>query len=241
MSRPHVRREGHDYHLSTSTRRPYGASQPANPDRCPDRCSFPRRCPGRDRSGATDPWRGVVESGVQGSGVAATQTRAVAKFSSLDLAGSNNVTVTVGGPQSVVVRADSNLLSHVTTRVAAGTLVIGNTGSFTTRSPMSVDVSVPSLTALNLGGDGKISVTGISAPQLTVIVSGSGQLSMAGTATRLDVLSAATARRSSASSLPATSARSSLARASSRSLPSQALTRPSPALARSSTAVIRRE
>ena len=130
---------------------------------------------------------GSSSSGVQGSGVAATQTRAVAKFSSLDLAGSNNVTVTVGGPQSVVVRADSNLLSHVTTRVAAGTLVIGNTGSFTTRSPMSVDVSVPSLTALNLGGDGKISVTGISAPQLTVIVSGSGQLSMAGTATRLDV------------------------------------------------------
>ena len=125
--------------------------------------------------------------GVQGSGVAVTQTRTVASFTGLDLAGSNNVTVIVGGPQSVAVHADSNLLNHVTTRVVAGTLVIGDTGRFTTRTPMSVDVSVPSLTALNLSGDGQISVTGINAAQLTVTVSGSGLLSAAGTVTRLDV------------------------------------------------------
>ncbi len=130
---------------------------------------------------------GSSHSGVQGSGVAVTQTRAVARFTGLDLAGSNNVTVIVGRPQSVVVHADSNLVNHVTTGVLAGTLVIGDTGSFTTRTPMSVDVSVPSLTALNLTGDGQISVTGINAPQLTVTVSGSGLLSAAGTVTRLDV------------------------------------------------------
>lgn len=126
-------------------------------------------------------------SGVQGSGVAATQARAVAGFSSLDLAGSNNVTVVVGARQSVVVHADDNLINHVTTQVVAGTLVIGNTGSFTTRSPMSVDVSVPSLTAVNLSGSGQISVTGINVSRLTVTVAGSGLLYAAGTATRLDV------------------------------------------------------
>jgi Putative auto-transporter adhesin, head GIN domain len=126
-------------------------------------------------------------SGVQGSGVAVTQTRAVAGFSGLDLAGSNNVTVVLGAPQSVVVRADSNLISHVTTNVVAGTLVIGNTGSFTTKTPMSVKISVPSLTALNLSGSGQLSVTGIDAPRLTVTISGSGLLTAAGTATRLDV------------------------------------------------------
>lgn len=130
---------------------------------------------------------GSSNSGVQGSGAAVTQTRTVASFTGLDLAGSNNVTVVVGGPQSVVVHADSNLVNHVTTGVVAGTLVIGDTGSFTTRTPMSVDVSVPSLTALNLSGDGQISVTGISTSQLTVTVSGSGLLSAAGTVTRLDV------------------------------------------------------
>ena len=38
-------------------------------------------------------------SGIQGSGVAATQTRAVPSFTGLDLAGSNEVTVVVGAPR----------------------------------------------------------------------------------------------------------------------------------------------
>jgi Putative auto-transporter adhesin, head GIN domain len=130
---------------------------------------------------------GSSGSGIQGSGIAATQTRTVAGFSSLELAGSNNVTVVVGAPQSVVVHADSNLISQVTTQVVAGSLVIADTGSFTAKTPMSVDVSVPSLTALNLSGSGQISVTGIKASRLTVMVSGSGLLYAAGTATRLDV------------------------------------------------------
>jgi len=121
------------------------------------------------------------------SGAAVTQTRTVAGFTSLDLAGSNNVTIIVGRPQSVVVHAESSLINHVTTDVVAGTLVIGDTGSFTARGPMSVDVSVPSLTALRLSGSGQISATAISTPQLTVAISGSGLVSAAGTATRLDV------------------------------------------------------
>jgi putative autotransporter adhesin-like protein len=106
--------------------------------------------------------------GARGSGVAATQTRALAGFSGLDLAGSSTVTVVVGGEQLVVVHADDNLLGRVTTRVEAGTLVIGSGGSFTTKSPMSVEVSVPSLQVLTLSGSGAISATGITAPALTV-------------------------------------------------------------------------
>ena len=130
---------------------------------------------------------GPSSSGVQGSGVPATQARVLATFSSLDLAGSNNVTVAVGGRQSVVVHADSNLLRYVMTRVVAGTLVVETTGSFTTRSPMSVEVSVPSLAALTLSGSGKISVTGINAPRLTVTLPGSGAIYAGGSVTKLDV------------------------------------------------------
>jgi len=130
---------------------------------------------------------GSSGSGVQGSGVAATQSRVLSSFSTLDLAGSNNVTVAVGRRQSVVVRADSNLMRYVTTRVVAGTLVIGTTGSFTIRSPMSVEVSVPSLAAVTLSGSGKISVTGIDAPRLTVALPGSGALYVSGTVTQLNV------------------------------------------------------
>jgi ferric-dicitrate binding protein FerR (iron transport regulator) len=48
---------------------------------------------------------GSSGSGIQGSGIAATQTRTVAGFSRLELAGSNDVTVVVGArSQSLSVR-----------------------------------------------------------------------------------------------------------------------------------------
>jgi putative autotransporter adhesin-like protein len=130
---------------------------------------------------------GSSTSGVQGSGVAATQTRHVASFSSVELAGSNEVTIRAGGTQAVVVHADDNLLHRVTTEVRSGTLAIGNTpGSFTTKSPMRVEVTVPSLQALTLSGSGVMVVSAVDTPQLKVTLSGSGLLRVDGTATRLD-------------------------------------------------------
>jgi putative autotransporter adhesin-like protein len=126
-------------------------------------------------------------SGVQGSGVAATSTRALPNFSGIDLAGSNNVTVVAGARQSVVVHADSNLLSHVTTQVKAGTLIIGDVGSFTAKSPMYVEISVPSLAGLNLSGSGNFTVTGIRASRLTVTLPGSGDISASGSVTQLNI------------------------------------------------------
>lgn len=126
-------------------------------------------------------------SGVQGSGVAATSTRALPTFSGIDLAGSNNVTVVAGARQSVVVHADSNLLSRVTTQVKAGKLTIGNVGSFSAKSPMYVEISVPSLAALDLSGSGNITVTGIRASRLTVTIPGSGDISASGSVTRLSI------------------------------------------------------
>lgn len=52
---------------------------------------------------------------------------------------------------------------------------------------MSVDVSVPSLSALMLAGSGVVSVTGMDVPDLTVTLSGSGVLRASGSATQLDV------------------------------------------------------
>jgi hypothetical protein len=127
------------------------------------------------------------DGGVRGSGIPVSQTRVVPPFRGVELAGSNIVTVAVGVPQSVVVHADSNLVSHVTTRVAAGTLVIGTTGSFSTRTPMKVELGVPSLAALRLSGSGQISVTGISASRLTVTLPGSGLIYASGAAAQLDV------------------------------------------------------
>lgn len=127
-------------------------------------------------------------STTEGSGVPATQTRDVAAFNSVELAGGNNVVIHVGEKKSVVVKADDNLLNRVTTNVKSGTLVIGNTqGSLTTKTPMSVVVGVPTLDTLTLGGGGNIVVNGINAGKLTVTLAGGGNITGSGTATSLDV------------------------------------------------------
>ena len=123
-----------------------------------------------------------------GSGVAATQARSLAPFTGVDLAGENNVIVHVGTSQSVIVHADSNLLGRVTTRVRSGSVMIGTTpGNLNAKTPMFVDVSLPSVDALTLQGDGNITVTGINSRSLTVALPGSGVIHATGTTTRLEV------------------------------------------------------
>jgi hypothetical protein len=123
---------------------------------------------------------------VQGSGIAAAVARHVPAFDALDLAGSNNVTVQVGGKRSVVVRADDNLIRSVTTEVRAGELVIANHGSFATKTPMSVEVTVPKLASVTLSGSGTVTVDGVETARFTATLSGSGVLTVTGAARRLD-------------------------------------------------------
>jgi hypothetical protein len=125
-------------------------------------------------------------NGIQGSGVAATVTRHVPAFDAVDLAGSNNVTVHVGGRRTVVVRADDNLIQLVTTEVRAGKLLIADHGSFTTKTPMSIEVTVPTLAAASLSGSGGVAVDGVEAARFTASLSGSGVLTVTGTARRLE-------------------------------------------------------
>jgi hypothetical protein len=126
--------------------------------------------------------------GVHGSGIAATQARHLGTFGGIELAGSNIVNVHVGGKPSVVVHADDNLISRVTTKVQDGRLVVGNTpGSFSTKSPMRVEIRTPSLSDLRLTGSGIVSVSGIDTRSLAVMLAGSGVLRASGAATKLDV------------------------------------------------------
>jgi hypothetical protein len=120
-----------------------------------------------------------------GSGLPASETRELPPFTSIDLAGAGAVTVQVGGAQSVVVMADDNLLANVTTSVQDGELVIATRGSFTTTTPMTVAVTMPSLDelALSLSGSGLVRATG-TVERLDVTLAGSGDAELAGLVAR---------------------------------------------------------
>jgi Putative auto-transporter adhesin, head GIN domain len=125
---------------------------------------------------------------LEGSGVPTSETRELPPFNRVELAASNQVTIRVGGEQSVVVHADDNLLDRVTTRVSGGKLSIGNeAGGYTTRNPIRVDVVVPAVHELTLSGSGTIDADGVDVDEFTIALSGSGAVSASGRALHVDV------------------------------------------------------
>jgi hypothetical protein len=120
-----------------------------------------------------------------GSGTASSETRAVPPFNAIVLAGSNTVTVHVGGTQEVVVRGDDNVVPHVTTEVREGTLVIGADRSFQTAEPLTVEVTVPGLVDARLAGSGQVTVEGVDADVFGATLPGSGVLRVSGSTDRL--------------------------------------------------------
>jgi hypothetical protein len=121
-----------------------------------------------------------------GSGTSVSETRVLPPFNAIDLAGSNTVTVHVGGTQEVVVRGDENVVPHVTTEVHEGTLVIGADRSFQTTEPLTVEVTVPGLVDARLAGSGQVTVEGVDADVFGATLPGSGVLRVSGSTDRLD-------------------------------------------------------
>ncbi len=122
---------------------------------------------------------------LEGSGMAASEIRQVAPFTSVDLAGANHVSISIGSQQSVLVHADDNLIDLVTTDVRAGKLVIDDHGDFGTKSPMSVEVTLPILDAVTMSGSGTLTAEGIEAEALRIRLPGSGIVRASGTTDQL--------------------------------------------------------
>jgi hypothetical protein len=114
-----------------------------------------------------------------------TDRRELAPFARVELAGANTVVVNVGAPQSVAVTGDDNLVGRVTTDVRSGRLVIDNTGNFTTQAPMRVEVSVPSVDGVELGGAGTVTVEGVTSADFSAELAGEGRLVVSGTVQRV--------------------------------------------------------
>jgi hypothetical protein len=83
------------------------------------------------------------------------------------------------------VTGDDNLVGRVRTVVRAGRLVIDNTGSFTTKAPMHVVVSVPALNGVELGGAGTVTVDGVTSADFSTELAGDGTLVVSGTVQRV--------------------------------------------------------
>ena len=121
---------------------------------------------------------------VSGSGQVASETRSVSGFTGIDLSGTGEVIIEQGGSESLTVEADDNVLPVLTSEVEGSVLRLGRKPRTTvnTRNPIRYRVTLPVLTSLELSGSGSVTAEGLQLDALRVDISGSGTVSLAGSA-----------------------------------------------------------
>lgn len=124
-----------------------------------------------------------------GSGQAATETRQVSGFTKVDLASVGDVVVEQGDAESLSIEADDNVLPSLTSEVVDGTLKLDRRPGLGLRSvtPIRYRVTVTRLDGVRLSGSGTITADDLTAAALTTDISGSGVVTMSGTAETQDI------------------------------------------------------
>ncbi len=124
---------------------------------------------------------GCLKDRVYGSGSILTEKRIMtSSFKEIRIKNSMDVIVKQGDSLSVEVKDYSNLLPYITTRVSGNTLIIDN-DDWIIHSVGVVMITMPTLTGVDIVGSGNVSTSGnFTFNDLSLIVSGSGNFSLAG-------------------------------------------------------------
>lgn len=129
------------------------------------------------------------EETVHGSGVPASEIRAVSGFEGLVVDDSLNVSVEVGTTSFLVtIHADDNLLTYVTTEVDDGRLILSVQRGYRLDPTPRIEVRLPTLGSLTYAGSGHVQLEGVSGDLLELTLAGSGVLDASGEVVALEVL-----------------------------------------------------
>jgi hypothetical protein len=128
-------------------------------------------------------------TGVKGSGVAKSESRPVAGFSSISLESMGKITVRQTGKESLTITAEDNILPLLESRVANGTLYLhtANNANISPTKPIEYVLEVKTLEALNLSGAGSVDAKDIQGKRLAISLSGAGEVTVAGSADALEL------------------------------------------------------
>ncbi|MEP6754688.1 MAG: head GIN domain-containing protein [Chthonomonadales bacterium] len=128
-------------------------------------------------------------NGVHGSGNVVTKSVTVTGFHSLNLMGSGSVKITQGATESLTITADDNILPLLISDVKDGelTLDIKHGKSINSSKPVQYDLTVKSLDQIHLNGSGQINSSSLKGDSLKVDLTGSGDISLAGSADAVTV------------------------------------------------------
>jgi hypothetical protein len=121
---------------------------------------------------------GAACNSVGGSGNVVSRQIEVTTFSRLEVSASFTATVSVGDAEAVTVRIDDNLVDTLDVHVSGDTLHVGlRSGTSVTNATLEADVTVRSLSAIDVSGAAAVALADpLTADTFSVVASGASRL-----------------------------------------------------------------
>jgi hypothetical protein len=115
---------------------------------------------------------------VVGTGPVVSTNLDLSSFTGIENTGVANIYVTIGTPQSVVLKAQQNIIDVMTWEVRDNTLEIGvdKNVSIENSEEIRFDITIPSLTKVDLAGVGDFILSGDDQDELTIKLTGVGNV-----------------------------------------------------------------
>ncbi len=126
------------------------------------------------------------------SGVTAKRSYDASGFTKIELRGPDDIDVTNGAQFAVSAEGDTAALDQLVVRVENGTLLVsrkdrhGFSWGNHEDHGVKVRVTLPSLTAVNLTGTGDIDIAALAATDADLSITGTGNITVAGSGNRLN-------------------------------------------------------
>lgn len=127
--------------------------------------------------------------GVHGSGVRKTEKRDLPSFNAIETTGAFEVQVICQKPASFEIEGDDNLLPLIQTEVRNGVLRVSSTKRYSTRSPISLRITVPDLASVSSTGAGKFTVSDLKNESFEIHSTGAAVVSVDGQSNNVKISS----------------------------------------------------
>jgi hypothetical protein len=126
---------------------------------------------------------GAPARAAPGSG-GATESREVSGFTGVELASIGDLRIEQTGTESLTIEADADVLPQLTSNVSRGILELGVAPgtTLTTHRRIVYRLTVATLDSIAVSGAGDATASNLRADRLTVEISGTGEMTLAGTA-----------------------------------------------------------
>ena len=118
----------------------------------------------------------LTKNNIQGSGNIISESRELNNFTSIILLGSLDVNIKTSESNNCVVVADDNLIPYIQTEVANNKLNISLNESYSSEDKLVVNINTPNYDEVSLSGSGNINILDFKNNNLSLNISGSGNI-----------------------------------------------------------------